>query len=189
MLAASATKLLKLPALQPQLGPNADQVVVHKPLWLWVDDPGPLSSSLTLRGVTVTVNATITKTIWHTGEPIECPDSSSRQEAIVTCNGAGRPAPPISSLPDNAIDWKPDCGYAYHWRSTPERTNGSRTWQLAVTTEWTANWTSNVGPPGAIVMDMTSTTRVNVGELRSILVNDPNATVTPSCQPSGINGC
>lgn len=189
LLAATATKMLKLPALQPQLGPGADKAVVHKPLWLWVDDPGVLTSSLSLRGVTVTVNARITKTTWHTGEPIQRPGSLDREEAIVTCDGPGQPPPPAASLPADALNWKPACGYAYHWKSTPKRTNGTGTWQVSVTTEWTADWTSNVGPHGAIVMDMTSNTTINVLELRSVLVNDPNATVTPSCRPSGVNGC
>lgn len=179
VLAASATKLLKLPALDPKIGPAVENAVVHKPLWLWVDDPGPQTSSLTLRGVTVTVNAHITEVTWSMGEPVDNPDKGRSPIQQVTCAGPGQAAPPREQLPADPIDWKPGCGYTYQWMSKKSRTDDAGRWPVTATIQWTADWTSNIGPAGSIVLTMDSQTSVEVGEIRTVMVNDPNAPLAP----------
>lgn len=169
VLAAEATKLLKLPTPQPQLGPSPAKAVVHLPMWLWVQDPGTLTSTLTLRGVTVTTRATITGVTWSMGEPVGSPDSGAHDTAIVTCVGPGTPPPAIKELPAHTTEWDPECGYQYRWRSDPKRTGGAGTWPVTATVEWTADWTSNVGAAGSIVMDLTGNTAIEVLELKTRL--------------------
>ncbi|WP_037363585.1 hypothetical protein [Nakamurella lactea] len=129
--------------------------------------------------MTVTVNAHITKVTWSMGEPTDNPDTGSSATQQVICDGPGTTAPAQDQLPADPHDWNPDCGYTYHWVSKKARTNGTGRWPVSATVEWTADWTSNIGVGGSITLAMDSNTSVEVGELRAVMVNDPDANLHP----------
>lgn len=178
-LALKAFKLLKLPEVDPQLGPFPEDAVVHLPLWLSVNNPGTLNSHLELRGVRVDLAATITAVHWSLGEPIERPGSGTSDIATVDCAGPGESAPAANQLPTDPAEWHPACGYSFKWRSDKGRTANGR-WPIQATVEWTAVWTSNVGAGDQITTKRTGNTSIEVLELRTRLVDNPNSTPTPT---------
>lgn len=162
------------------IGPTKpDETIVKVPQWLWVDDPGPQSASISLLGVTVDMTASIESVDWNMGEPTGNPDQGATEPATVHCTGPGKPAPPIAELPFEAKTWKPECGYTYRWRSIPERTNGRGTWPIQANVHWNAHWQSNTGAGGDIPIERTGSSAVKTWELRVRLVNDPNAPQPP----------
>jgi hypothetical protein len=160
VLAERASAQLNPPPPTLHFGPKPDQVSVNYPVWLWVDDPGPLTATVSLRGVTVTATATISNVTWNMGEK----DGASTP--TVTCNGPGA-APTDAEIGALA---KPDCGYTYTRKSTKERTNGTSKWPVTATVDWTVNWTSNVGPSGTLALQTNGASALTVGEWRSVLV-------------------
>lgn len=176
-LALSASKTLTMPKPALHWGPLPDQVVVHYPLWLWADEPGPVETSVSLRGVTVTMAAKIDSITWHTGEPVSNPDGGVNTEAVVTCQGRGEPAPSVEQVAKIAVaDRHPACGYAYQWRSTPERTHGTGSWTMRAEAQWTLTWTSNTGAGGTFTLHSENTGQIEVLELTTALVNGPEST-------------
>jgi hypothetical protein len=129
-----------LPLAQVGMSPpeGRDQMV-NVPTWLWVDNWAPVTTSATLRGVTVTVTATPQSVTWDMGAgdpPVVC--------------GAGRRYDP--ARPDN--EQQTDCSYTYRRSSfgqPDERFGGTATMRWAVT------WTSSAGESG--VLPEVSTTR------------------------------
>lgn len=175
-LAQQATSLLNIPSPSVNLGPDPEGAVVNLPMWLWVDNPGDLTSNVALLGVEVTATATLTKTTWQLGEPVAKPGSGSSAQASVVCDGAGSPPPAQDELNRTpAADWDPACGHTFQWRSSPERTGGSGTWPVTATAQWTVNWTSNVGVTGSTTLETTNATAIEVLELKTRLVDDPDA--------------
>ncbi|MGI8414950.1 MAG: hypothetical protein ACR2P2_01830 [Nakamurella sp.] len=176
---------LPVPAPTLNMGPGRDTAVVHQPLWLWVDNPGPITATANLVGVQVTATAKLTKTTWDMGEPVGKPGSGKDQhKAAVVCQGAGTQPPAAQDLPDSPADWKPACGYSYQWRSTIARTGKqSCQWPVTAVTQWTVTWTSNLGVGGTTVLETRNTTGINIAELRTVLVNDPNAQVAAPAKP------
>lgn len=179
-MALTASKTLTMPKPTMHWGPLPDRVVVHYPLWLWADDPGPVETSVSLRGVTVTMSATIDSISWHTGEPVSNPDAGPSDEAVVTCQGRGEPAPAVEQVAKTAVaDRHPACGYAYRWRSTPARTHGAGTWTMRAEAQWTLTWTSNTGAGGSFTLHSQDTAPIEVLELSTALVNSPDNGATP----------
>jgi len=182
-LALTASKTLTMPKPRIHWGPLPDQVVVNYPLWLWVDNPGAVGTSVSLRGVTVTMNATIDKITWHTGEPTD-PANPSSPEAVIECQGRGEPAPSVEEVAQIPVaDRHPPCGYTYHWKSTPQRTNGTGTWTMNAQVDWTLAWTSTIngapGPNGSFALQSTNTAQIQVLELKSALIVHPTGTPRP----------
>ena len=68
--------------------------------------------------------------------------------------------------------WKaqPPCGYKYHWRSLKERSDGTGTWPITATTNWTVTWQSNTGVTGGTTLNATSNDQFDIGEYRTVLV-------------------
>lgn len=182
-LALTASKTLTMPKPRIHWGPLPDQVVVNYPLWLWVDNPGAVGTSVSLRGVTVTMNATIDKITWHTGEPTD-PANPSSPEAVIECQGRGEPAPSVEEVAQIPVaDRHPPCGYTYHWKSTPQRTNRTGTWTMNAQVDWTLAWTSTIngapGPNGSFALQSTNTAQIQVLELKSALIAHPTGTPRP----------
>jgi hypothetical protein len=183
-LALQASKTLTMPKPRIHWGPLPDQVVVNYPLWLWVDSPGAVGTSVSLRGVTVTMNAAIDGIDWHTGEPTADPDNGPSPEAIVHCQGPGEPAPSVQQVAQIPVpDRHPACGHTYHWKSTPERTNGAGAWTMTAQVNWTLNWTSTIngtpGPRGAFALHSANTAQIQVLELKSALISNPTGAPRP----------
>ena len=149
------------------LGPDPNKLAVKVPVWLSVDDRAPMTLTVAVRGLSVTVTATLKSTTWSMGEPVDPADPSDKV-ASFNCDGAGTPAP---AHPDPAV--KPPCGYTYVWKSLAERTGGTKTWPVTATTNWDVTWTASNGTGGALANPLTPTTtqQVAVGEWRSTLVS------------------
>lgn len=181
-LALAASKTLTMPKPHMHWGPLPTQAVVHYPLWFWVDDPGAIGTSVTLRGVTVTMHATIDGIDWRTGEPTNDPDNGPSPQTIVHCVGRGEPAPAVEAVAQIPVqDRHPACGHAYQWKSTAQRTNGTGSWPITATVNWTLAWTSTIngvaGPGGSFALQSTDTTRIEVLELTSTMIDNPTGEV------------
>lgn len=175
-LAQQATSLLNIPSPTLSLGPNREGAVVNRPMWLWVDNPGDLTSTVALLGVEVTATATLASTTWQLGEPVGPPGSGDNVQATVVCDGAGSPPPSQEELNRTAVkDWDPACGHTFRWRSSPERTGGAGSWPVTATAQWTVTWTSNVGVKGSTTLETTNNTTIEVLELKTRLVDNPEA--------------
>ncbi len=166
-IAQSVADQMTAPDPVVHFGPDLTKVAVKVPVWLWVDTQEPISFTLAVRGLSVTVTATLKSTTWSMGEPVD-PADPSHKVASFECEGAGTPSP---AHPDPAV--KPPCGYTYIWKSLAERTNGSKTWPVTATTNWDVTWTASSGTGGALTNPLTPTTtqQVAVGEWRSNLVS------------------
>ncbi len=135
--------------------------------WLWIDEPAPVSMTVAAGPVSVTATATLAQTEWSMGEPGRDADSGEASAPTsVVCEGAG--VAPV----DGQYDWQeePPCGYRYQWRSLPARTGGTGTWPVTVTARWDVTWTATTGQTGTDTLTASSTTAVNVGEYRILLV-------------------
>jgi hypothetical protein len=149
-LAAETADEMVLPLGGVQMNPAEGQdQMVNLPVWLWLDNWEPVSTSATLRGVTVTVTATPSSVTWDMGDG----------EAPVVC-GPGRAYD--RDRPER--EQSTDCSYSYTRSSfgqQDERFHGS------ATVDWAIVWTSNAGTTGTLADIHTSrpfTMRVTEGE-------------------------
>lgn len=165
MVVERATGQLDVPEPVIHFGPDASELAVRVPIWLWIDDPGVITETATAGPITATVTARITSTQWEMGEPWQV-DRPHQPAPAVTCDGAG------AAYTIGADRTNPPCGYTYAWRSLPERTAGSGTWPVTVTATYTVTWELNTGETDTETVTATSTTAVQVGEWRPILVHD-----------------
>ena len=166
VLARQAYGELPIPNPTIHLGPDSDRLAVKLWTWLWVDNPGGLSKTVTARGLSVTATATLASTTWSMGEPTD-PTTNPTPVSAFTCSAGGTPPTPGS-------DWKtqPPCGYRYHWKSTTARTNGAGTWPIVATATWQVTWTATNGTAGTLnpPLQTSTTTAARIGEYRTILV-------------------
>lgn len=141
---------LALPVPAAAMSPANDQVVQF-PTWLWVDDEwAPLTSTVSVPGVAVTVTATPERVVWNVGDG-----------ATVVCGGPGRPYDP--SLPDDAQ--ATDCSHTY-----------TRTGDFRVTarTDWHVTWSVEGAPGGGdlgVVSRSTPPIPVRVEEVQALNVH------------------
>ncbi|XXM93150.1 hypothetical protein WM457_02986 (plasmid) [Clavibacter nebraskensis] len=127
------------------------------PVWLWVNNPAPLSygpytETGTLGGTTVTATAKVSSVTWKSG------DGQS-----VTC-GTGTPFN-LAAMKDQLAQDSPTCGFRF------QKTSGSGEFTVTATSHWTVTWTGG-GTSGQIaVRDTSSSANVRVGELQSVNTN------------------
>ncbi|WP_454111169.1 hypothetical protein [Leifsonia shinshuensis] len=127
------------------------------PVWLWVDNPGPLNygpytETATLGGVSVTATAKVTSVTWSSGDG-----------QTVNC-GAGT-AFDLASMKDKPAQDSPTCGFRFQ-KTSPNQ--GSGTYTVTARSHWTVEWAGG-GANGQIAMrDTTSSADVRVGELQSV---------------------
>ncbi len=166
-LAKQATGELTIPTPEPHFGPDADEVAVKIPVWLWIDYDGPIVKTASAGTLTATVTATLNSTTWQMGEPVDVQHPHSQFPQPVTCEGAGTQYGPGMDR------MHPPCGYTYIWKSLPGRTNGTGTWTVTVTAHWTIRWNVSSGEAGSQQVTVTSTAPLKVREWHSVLVNQP----------------
>lgn len=124
------------------------------PVWLWVENPqpltfGPYSKSATLGGVTVTATAQVQSVTWSSG------DGQS-----VTC-GVGTRFNETAMQDELATD-SPTCGFRY------QKTSGTGRFTVTATSNWVVRWTGG-GTDGTIaVPTVRSATQIRVGQLESV---------------------
>lgn len=171
VLVERATGSLDFPAPAPVFGPDQATLAVKVPVWLSVTPFPPVTQTASAGALTATVTAELTSTTWEMGEPID-PAAPGALVAPVVCAGSGVP---YSAGMDPGA---PPCGYTYVWRSLPERTAGTGTWPVTVTSHYTTSWTVT-DAAGAVVdqgtdsVDAASTSALQVREWHSILIDRP----------------
>lgn len=177
VLAQQAYQQVDIPRPALNFGPNEDQVAVRYWLYLWTDDPGPLTATVSLGGVSVTGTARLQSVTWSMGSP-----SANGQGDAVTCNGPGKPAPANADVVE---DPRPNgyCAFMYQLRSTPERTGGSGTWPVTASATWTFDWVASNGQTGQIVAPpFVSATGLCVGAWSTVNVADGYTPPDGACQ-------
>ena len=163
VLAAQAIAQLSIPMPAANVAPDPEQLAVNFWTYLWTDDPGPVSTTVELRGVSVTAVAVLSSVDWVMGEP-----AKGGGPAEVTCSGAGSPPPSNATFLVNGGP-PPACGYVYRLRSTAARTGGTERWPVTVTSTWAVTWTSNTGAAGSDeLISPSSLALVRVGEYRTV---------------------
>ena len=153
-LARVATDRLRelLPVPAAVLSPPADRNVVNVETWLSVANPGPVSATVGLPGISVTATASPSSTVWDLG------------------NGERR------SCPGLGVGWARSygdrfvapCGYTYAWYSKDQP--GDR-YAASVTLVWTTSWTASTGETG-VLDDLLTVTPIalHVGEIQTVEV-------------------
>ncbi|MEJ7647746.1 MAG: hypothetical protein WKF57_01670 [Nakamurella sp.] len=166
---------LTLPAPDINIGPEAEQAVVNLPLSFWVGGQTEYQATAGLAGgVGVVVTARMKSVTWNFGEPAST-SSPTGAPATLTCNGPGAPA---TATADRRTT--PDCGHAFRWKSTADRTGGSGAWTVGASVQWDVTWQSTGVNPvvtGAVgnVAPTQNTAQLQVLEYRDRLVDNPNA--------------
>ncbi len=130
----------------PHLNP-ATREIVHLPTWLWVDDQGTPTTSVSLAGVTATLTAHLAEVVWEMG------DGTS-----VRCDGPGTPYD--TARPADAQH--PTCS----------RIPGTRIgkFTVTVTTRWRVEFIATDGTGGGLgMLTRTSTLPTEVVELQTVV--------------------
>ena len=140
------------PEVNPEWGHRRTYVGI--PVWLWVDNPqpltwGPYSETATLGGQTITATAQVTSVRWSTG------DGGSR-----VCGGTGTPYTSGYGVTDS-----PTCGYRY--QTTSESQAGDR-FTVTATSSWVVTWTSVSGASGTVNLSTSSAVNLEVNELQTV---------------------
>jgi len=157
VLADEAWKRLALPLPRPELSPAGDQIV-NLPSWLWLVGPwAPLSSTVSVPGVSVTAVAVPEQVVWTMGDGGQ-----------VVCDGPG-------VAYDSAI-WAaapaPSCAYTYTNSSAAQP---DLRYHAAVTVRWHATWSAfGVAGGGDLgTIDRTTVFTVRVGEVQALNTTVP----------------
>ncbi len=118
---------LRLPTPVVRTSPPWDKqgVLVHLPVWLWVDGAvwGARSASASAGPVAVTATAAPQRVLWQMGNG-----------DVVVCQGAGTPYAPRAHRPEQA---SPDCGYSYRHSSAGR---AGDVYLVTVTVEYGVSW-------------------------------------------------
>ena len=126
--------------------------LVGMPTWMWAANPGenttgPMTRSATADPVTVTAVANLDRTVWNMGDG-----------TTVVCHGAGTPYSDGYGGADS-----PTCGHRYQHPSDQQPGMA-----YTVTSYWNITWFGG-GGAGVIPQQLTSNTRIQVGELQVIV--------------------
>jgi hypothetical protein len=125
------------------------------PIWMWVNDPqpltyGPYTETATLGGVTITATAEISAIVWNMGDG-----------TTVTCANAGTPYQVSFGVVDS-----PNCGHRY---SRMSNTQPGGRYTVTATSLWDVDWTGG-GETGTIPLERASNTTVEVRDLQALNV-------------------
>lgn len=154
ILAEHALSYIPLPAPAIGMNPAADRdQLVNLATWLWIDRGGwgPQSTSASVSGLSVTVNAAPRRVIWDMG-------NGDR----IVCTGPG-------SAYDSAkrqADQHSDCTYTYRKSSAGQP---GQQYLITATVEWHATWSSTSGSSGDLgTVSRASSVAVRVAEAQAI---------------------
>jgi hypothetical protein len=146
---------LRLPDSVPTFGPDPsvnewNMAVVGHPLWLWVDTPDRMVTSVSGYGITIRMDAKRSGVTFAMGDgsAVRCTTMTPYSESVE----AGAPSP--------------TCGYTYSKASLPK---GSYT--VTATAHWAIDW-SAIGYTGTIPMNIADSRELPVGELQAVVVRD-----------------
>ncbi|MFT3875015.1 MAG: hypothetical protein QM708_01095 [Propioniciclava sp.] len=146
---------LHLPDAIPRIGPDPsinewNAAIVGYPYWLWTDGPTQLQTTTTAHGITITMNAQHSRTVFDTGDGKR-----------ISC---ARTTPlPKNTPPDTP---SPTCGHVYTWPSR-HQSKPKGTYTLTATTHWNVHWTA-LGYSGTIPVRISDSRAIPVAELHAI---------------------
>ena len=152
LLLDEARRYLELPTPEPQLSPPGDQIV-NVASWLAVTDWSTQRSTVSVPGITVTVDAVPESVTWSMGDGT----------AAVVCTGPGSIYVPTEPVAEQ----QPTCTHTFA-RSSAREPSGA--FIVTVTVRWLATWTvtgfPGGGPLGTIARS--STFPIRVAEVQAI---------------------
>lgn len=167
VLALRAVARLTIPKAVPQIGPPPQinqwkSAFVGYPLWLWTSGQDPVTATVTLEGVTLTLTARRVTSTFVMGE-----------RDPVTGGGFGRPVVCAATTP-----WTPSvaagqpsatCGFVYTYPSRTAR-DPYCTYSVVVTDRWSVGWvaTGAAAGRGTIALQSTGAVELPVGELQAV---------------------
>lgn len=127
---------------------------VGAPVYMWTT-PGPTTFGPqvltgTAGGVTISATARVARIVWNMGDG-----------TTVTCRTPGTPYEDRYGFRDS-----PDCGHRYTKTSAGKPGNA---YPITATSFWVVDWTGPGGSSGQISLDLTSSTRIVVGELQAVV--------------------
>lgn len=142
------------PQVNPAWGHRRSYVGI--PVWLWVENPqpltwGPYTETATLGGQTITATAQVTGIRWNMGDGRE-----------VVCGSTGTAYSVGYGLSDS-----PTCGHRYD--RTSQNQPGDR-YTVTATSQWSVTWTSLAGASGTVNLTTSSSTQLEINEIQSVNV-------------------
>ena len=148
-MAAQAVARLSVPAPAVTISPHPSDnqwgvSAVGLPLWVWADDPGPVTSTVTEQGINIVMQASRGTVTFDWG------DGTSS-----VCNQM-RPRP--TNL--DPLTPSPDCGHTYLRRGD---------YTITATAGWAVTWQA-LGQSGTLPLSSSATSAIPVREFQSLVV-------------------
>ena len=149
VLAAQAVARLSVPAPSITISPHPSDnqwgvSAVGLPLWVWADDPGPVTSTVTEQGINIVMQAsrgTVTFD-WGDGTSSVCNQMRPRPTNI------------------DPLTPSPDCGHTYLRRGD---------YTITATAGWAVTWQA-LGQSGTLPLSSSATSAIPVREFQSLVV-------------------
>ena len=149
VLAAQAVARLSVPAPSITISPHPSDnqwgvSAVGLPLWVWADDPGPVTSTVTEQGIDIVMQAsrgTVTFD-WGDGTSSVCNQMRPRPTNI------------------DPLTPSPDCGHTYLRRGD---------YTITATAGWAVTWQA-LGQSGTLPLSTRATSAIPVREFQSLVV-------------------
>ena len=111
------------------------RAIVNLETWLWITDPGPVSATASIPGLSATVTATVSSTTWRFGRAA----ASDTGVVTVVCEGVGAPWTPADG------DRPAPCGHTF--ASPTDRAIGH---PVEVSVTWDLAWSATNGASGTL---------------------------------------
>jgi hypothetical protein len=140
--------------IAPKPEPNSIGLV-GMPVWMWAKNPGdhtvgPITSSASAGGITITATARLLRVTWDMGDT-----------NTVICKTAGTPYEPSFGRQKS-----PDCGHVYRKSSADKP---GRKFTVSATSDWVVTW-SGAGQTGTIRLGgLTRSTHITIGEAQVLV--------------------
>ncbi len=150
-----ASAELQLPSPDPKVGPDPSLnkwniVAVGYPIWLWVEGPRDLETTVTQDGITITIKARLRKVKFDMGD-------GTKKWCASWTTWYRHGEPPKES---------PTCGYRY--QQLPKKKGAG--YDLTAEAHWDVTWTAN-GHTGTIETTRTATRHLNIAEIQSVITS------------------
>ena len=135
--------------IAPKSGPGSIGVV-GMPVWMWAASPndhsvGPITSTASADGMTVTATAKLLYVTWDMGD-----------DSQIVCKTSGTPYKPEYGRKES-----PDCGYTYKLSSAREP---GQAYTVTATSNWVITW-AGAGQTGTIRLDgLARSAQIRIGE-------------------------
>ncbi len=153
--ARHASAELQLPSPDPKVGPDPSLnrwgiVAVGYPIWLWVEGPRTLETTVVEDGITITIRARLRGVQFDMGD-------GTKKWCSSWTRWYRHGEPPRES---------PTCGYRY--QQLPKQKGAG--YDLTAQARWQVDWTAN-GYSGSLGVTRTATRHLNIAEIQSVITS------------------